>query len=499
VEVMDDNASKSSSPSSPILGGSSDGLIHLFFLLNANRDYHNNKYNGTMTTTSLVMSKVSNVYATLPSLFTIAPRIMNYVCQFWKNKLVHLSHPLHYEHSKITLEKFLHSLSYQFTSSPASTQFLTYTSSACFKSLAFSTTKLLFHPKDTLEKAHQRKIEALLARAQISKSNMNILLIDTSSYNFEDNNVDNADGGNGIHLSSNWGILSARLAMEAVSKTQCKVYVITASAKELLVAKKYVENNNAFEKQQRNKISFVCIPNMTKKNCNALSAYAKQCLVNGLKFDRIVICDTSTLVDKAFPLEESRHFMKSYMDVHPYTPAFFSCVEKLLERSGILVLEATTTNGDGTVVGGVWRRNEYSTALPSKHGLMDAIYHGSTLTLEHMDNLTLHYSETLRNWRKMLNALQARSSSSVVEVGDDGMVNGSYMPRLDDMDWRAWNFFGSYCEAALGMNKLSTDILVLTRPGCGYLVEFNETNTIMQTSKGEKLTPKQVNEWLKEV
>ena len=68
---------------------------------------------------------------------------------------------------------------------------------------------------------------------------------------------------------------------------------------------------------------------------------------------------------------------------------------------------------------------------PSLHALVDASYKHSTLTLEHIDNIGLHYARTLAEWRRRFNSCE----SSVRKMG------------FDDIFMRVWNYYLTYCEA----------------------------------------------------
>jgi hypothetical protein len=62
---------------------------------------------------------------------------------------------------------------------------------------------------------------------------------------------------------------------------------------------------------------------------------------------------------------------------------------------------------------------------------VDAAYQGSCLTLEHIDNIGLHYAQTLAEWRRRFNAKEA----FVRTLG------------FDDVFLRAWNYYMTYCAS----------------------------------------------------
>jgi len=101
---------------------------------------------------------------------------------------------------------------------------------------------------------------------------------------------------------------------------------------------------------------------------------------------------------------------------------------------------------------------------PSLHALVDAAYRQSTLTLEHIDNIGLHYAQTLAEWRRRFNA----NTSSVQSLG------------FDDVFLRAWNYYLTYCEAAFFSQTEHCLILVFARQGCRALAPLAETRSVTQ-------------------
>lgn len=116
---------------------------------------------------------------------------------------------------------------------------------------------------------------------------------------------------------------------------------------------------------------------------------------------------------------------------------------------------------------------------PSLHALIDASYQWSTLTLEHIDNIGLHYAETLREWRRRFNACE----STVRTLG------------FDDIFMRVWNYYLTYCEAGFDSQTENCLILVFSRPGCRSLVPLSETRSVTQA---DELGHEEVERWLAE-
>jgi len=121
---------------------------------------------------------------------------------------------------------------------------------------------------------------------------------------------------------------------------------------------------------------------------------------------------------------------------HEHLGEFFWAVEQVLKYDGVLVMEAITTPEARYET--YLRTTDFINTIifpgslcPSLHALVDASYKWSTLTLEHIDNIGLHYAETLAEWRRRFNAKE----SVVRKLG------------FDDVFMRVWNYYLTYCEA----------------------------------------------------
>jgi cyclopropane-fatty-acyl-phospholipid synthase len=116
---------------------------------------------------------------------------------------------------------------------------------------------------------------------------------------------------------------------------------------------------------------------------------------------------------------------------------------------------------------------------PSLHALVDAAYKGSNLSLEHVDNIGLHYAQTLADWRRRFNA----EEKLVRSMG------------FDDVFLRAWNYYLSYCEAGFYARNVNCLILVFARQGCKALSRLYETRACTQLPA---LTDAEVENWVSE-
>ena len=109
--------------------------------------------------------------------------------------------------------------------------------------------------------------------------------------------------------------------------------------------------------------------------------------------------------------------------------------------------------------------------------MIDASYKSSTLTLEHIDNIGIHYAETLREWRRRFNAKE----DYVRAIG------------FDDVFLRVWNYYLTYCEAGFDSQTENCLILVFSRPGCSSLVPLSETRSVTQMAE---ITEEEFTKWL---
>ena len=182
------------------------------------------------------------------------------------------------------------------------------------------------------------------------------------------------------------------------------------------------------------------------------------------RFDRVLSCEMIEAVG------------------HEHLGEFYWAVEQVLAHDGILVMEAITTPESRYET---YRRSTDfintiifpGSCCPSLHALMDAAYQNSRLTLEHIDNIGLHYAQTLAEWRRRFNA----NESLVRKLG------------FDDVFMRVWNYYLTYCEAGFHSQTENCLILVFSRPGCSSLVPLCETRSVTQLMP---LTESETTAWL---
>ena len=239
------------------------------------------------------------------------------------------------------------------------------------------------------------------------------------------------------------------LAIHAAKKYGCKVTGITLSVEQKALAEKRVK-----EQGLESLMTFEIVDYRT---------FARRPENRG-KFDRVLSCEMIEAVG------------------HAHIGEFFWAVEQVLAHDGVLVMEAITTPEQRyeTYI----RSTDFINTIifpgsccPSLHALVDAAYQQSSLTLEHIDNIGLHYAQTLAEWRRRFNA----SEATVRRLG------------FDDVFLRAWNYYLTYCEAGFFSQTENCLILVFARPGCQAIVPLSETRSVTQSPA---FTARQTSNWL---
>jgi cyclopropane-fatty-acyl-phospholipid synthase len=277
--------------------------------------------------------------------------------------------------------------------------------------------------RGSLEEAQWRKLDTLLDRAQIQP------------------------GQYVLDIGFGWGGLS----LHAARKYGCRVTGITLSVEQKVLAEERVAKEGL-----GHLITFEVIDYRT---------FARRPDNLG-KFDRVLSCEMIEAVG------------------HDHLVEFYWAVEQVLTRDGVLVMEAITTPEERYEP--YLRSTDFintvifpGSCCPSLHALVDAAYKGSNLSLEHVDNIGLHYAQTLADWRRRFNANEA----FVRSLG------------FDDVFFRAWNYYLSYCEAGFYARNVSCLILVFARQGCTALTPLHETRACTQLPA---LSDSEVQNWISE-
>jgi cyclopropane-fatty-acyl-phospholipid synthase len=277
--------------------------------------------------------------------------------------------------------------------------------------------------RGTLEEAQWRKLDTLLDRAQVQP------------------------GQQVLDIGFGWGGLS----LHAAKKYGCKVTGITLSVEQKDLAMKRVKKEGL-----QDLITFEVIDYRT-------FARKKE---NLGKFDRVLSCEMIEAVG------------------HDHLGEFYWAVEQVLAPDGILVMEAITTTEERYE--NYLRSTDFINTIifpgsccPCLHALVDAAYKGSRLTLEHIDNIGLHYAQTLADWRRRFNA-------------NEKFVRGL---GFDDIFLRAWNYYLCYCEAGFYARNVNCLILVFARQGCKSLTPLYETRACTQLPP---LSQEEIQNWISE-
>ncbi|KAL0433242.1 UNVERIFIED_CONTAM: Sphingolipid C9-methyltransferase 1 [Sesamum latifolium] len=198
-----------------------------------------------------------------------------------------------------------------------------------------------------------------------------------------------------LEIGCGWGTL----AIEAVGRTGCKYTGITLSEQQLQYAEAKVK-----EAGLQDHIKFL------------LCDYRQ--LPNTDKYDRIISCEMLEAVG------------------HEYMEEFFRCCESLLEENGILVLQFISIPDE--------RYDEYRQSsdfikeyifpggcLPSLSRVTTAMAAASRLCVEHLEDIGIHYYQTLRRWRESF----LKKQSKIQALG----FNEKFI--------RTWEYYFDYCAA----------------------------------------------------
>ncbi|KAM3756153.1 hypothetical protein ACB098_02G091000 [Castanea mollissima] len=216
-----------------------------------------------------------------------------------------------------------------------------------------------------------------------------------------------------LDIGCGWG----SFAIEVVNRTGCKYTGITLSNEQLKLAEKKVEDAGL-----QDRIKFL------------LCDYRQ--LPDSYKYDRIISCEMIEHVG------------------HEYMEEFFGCCESLLAEDGLFVLQFISIPDE--------RYDEYRRSsdfikeyifpggcLPSLSRIISAMANASRLCVEHVENIGIHYYQTLRCWRKNL----VDNQSKILALG------------FDEKFIRTWEYYFDYCAAGFKSRILGDYQVVFSRPG----------------------------------
>ncbi|PIA36283.1 hypothetical protein AQUCO_03400290v1 [Aquilegia coerulea] len=216
-----------------------------------------------------------------------------------------------------------------------------------------------------------------------------------------------------LEIGCGWG----SLAIEVVKQTGCKYTGITLSEEQLKYAQRKVN-----EAGLQDRIRFL------------LCDYRQ--LPKSYKYDRIISCEMIEAVG------------------HEYMEEFIGCCDSVLAEDGLLVLQFISIPDE--------RYEEYRRSsdfikeyifpggcLPSLSRLTTAMAAASRLCVEHVENIGIHYYQTLRYWRQNFMAKQ----SKILALG------------FDEKFIRTWEYYFVYCAAGFKTYTLGNYQIVFSRPG----------------------------------
>ncbi|KAK3190390.1 hypothetical protein Dsin_029951 [Dipteronia sinensis] len=242
---------------------------------------------------------------------------------------------------------------------------------------------------EDLKVAQMRKLSLLIEKARISKEH------------------------EVLDIGCGWGAL----AIETVKRTGCKFTGITLSIEQLKYAEIKVK-----EAGLQDRIILIHCDYRTLPKTN--------------KYDRIISVGMIESVG------------------HEYFEEFFECCESLLAEDGLFVLQYISVPDqhydEHRLSPGFIKEYIFpGGCLPSLNRITTAMNSGSRLCVEHVENIGIHYHQTLRWWRK--NFLDKQSE--VVALG------------FDEKFIRTWEYYFDYCAAGFKSRTLGDYQMVFSRPG----------------------------------
>ncbi|KAL9271965.1 Tuberculostearic acid methyltransferase UfaA1-like protein, partial [Drosera capensis] len=213
-----------------------------------------------------------------------------------------------------------------------------------------------------------------------------------------------ADNHEVLEIGCGWG----SFALEVVKQTGCRY-----TEEQLTLA----------EARVKELLPSVCRQNREDRITFLLLDYRQ--LPDAKKYDRIISCGMIEHVG------------------HEYIEEFFSCCESALAEHGLLILQFIAISDSRY---DEYRRSSYfikeyifpGGCLPSLSRVTTAMASTSTLCVEHVENIGIHYHQTLRCWRE--NILKHQR-----EVHSFG---------FDEKFIRTWKYYFDYCAAGFKSRTL---------------------------------------------
>jgi cyclopropane-fatty-acyl-phospholipid synthase len=145
---------------------------------------------------------------------------------------------------------------------------------------------------------------------------------------------------------------------------------------------------------------------------------------------------------------------------HDHLGSFFAICDNLLKPDGLAVLQVITipdARYETYRSEANWINKHIFPGghLPSFTALCNAMTECSRLQVEHIENIGIHYAETLKRWRQGFIA----AKDDLTKMGFDRTLQ------------RKWIYYFSICEAQFAMRVLNNLQIVLTREGNRALIK----------------------------
>ncbi|XP_040987774.1 tuberculostearic acid methyltransferase UfaA1 [Juglans microcarpa x Juglans regia] len=216
-----------------------------------------------------------------------------------------------------------------------------------------------------------------------------------------------------LEIGCGWG----SFAIEVVKRTGCKYTGITLSEAQLEFAEKKVRDAGLQDHIRLLLCDYRQVPDTQK-------------------YDRILACEMIEHVG------------------HEFMEEFFGCCESLLAEDGILVLQFISIpdqqyNENRQSLGFLKEYIFPGGCLPSLSRITAAMASASRFSVEDVENIGIHYYQTLRYWRKNFMEKQ----SKILTLG----FNEKFI--------RTWEYYFDYCAAGFKTHTLGNYQIVISRPG----------------------------------
>jgi cyclopropane-fatty-acyl-phospholipid synthase len=138
---------------------------------------------------------------------------------------------------------------------------------------------------------------------------------------------------------------------------------------------------------------------------------------------------------------------------HHYLETFFRCCSALLKDDGMLLLQAITIDdreydNHTRSVDFIKRYIFPGSCIPSLTAIAQAVTTGTNMRLVNLEDITVHYARTLREWRKQF-------FSNISDVRKLG-----YSEQFIKM----WEYYLSYCEAGFSEHYIGDVQMLFMKP-----------------------------------